>query len=83
MVKVTHNPTLQQIGKGYVKYVFKKKDYFADIKNCVWRGSNDTGKCLKHKVKRARCTKVYSVCMTYLKISIYDWENIQKCRVVV
>lgn len=30
MVKVIHNPNAQQIGKGYVKYVFKK-DYFADI----------------------------------------------------
>lgn len=82
MVKVIHNLNAQQIGKGYVKYVFKK-DYFADIKNCVWRDFKDTGKSLNHKMKRARYTKEYLVCMTSLKISTYDWKNTQKCRVVL
>lgn len=75
MVKVTQSLNVQQIGKGYVKYIFKK-DYFADIKNRVRRDFNDTGKFLNHKVKRARYTKVYLVCMTYLKISIYDCKNL-------
>lgn len=81
MVKVTHKPTLQQIAKGYVKYVFKNKDYFADIKNCVWRGFNDTGKCLKHKVKRARCTSIFTVYDLFK--NKYIWlGKYTKCRVV-
>lgn len=61
MAKVPPNLNVQQIGEGYLKYVFKKKASLQILK--MVRGEIlITGKCLKHKVKRARYTK----CVQYV-----------------
>ena len=63
MGKVPPNLNVQQIRKGYLKYVFKK-GFFADITNGVWRDFNHR-EMFKTQSEKSKIHKVCSVCMTY------------------
>lgn len=60
MVKVTHKPNVQQIGKCCLKYVFKK-GFFADIKKCVRRDFNDREMFKTQKEKSKIHKSMFSV----------------------